>query len=317
VLGWPAPGAEQGTGRISERLRGREIARTSPPLDHPEHRPAASATHMRKEDPVLGVVVEGHARAYPWWVLKNHHVVNDTIGRTAIAVSLCEQCTGMAAFRREVGGRVLTLEVAGVYNATILLRDRETQNLWAPFSGRDLEGPLAREKLERIPVAFTTWEDWRKGHPKTEVIVRSEKSRTGHGSWYAPGKWGIVSEMGETITAWDPRLPENVVVYGVAVSTGVKSYPLSAVLASGGLVNDEVAGLPVVVLVGAAYGAVGFERTLMDRPLTFARAEESGAVMADRETGSLWNAEGTALAGPLRGQRLRLLDGYLVEWHVW
>jgi thiol-disulfide isomerase/thioredoxin len=317
MLGWPAAGAAQGAGRISERLRGREIARTSPPLDHPERLPAGSATHMRDGDPVLGVVVEGRALAYPWWVLKNHHVVNDTIGRTALAVALCEQCTGMAAFRRAVGGRVLTLEVAGVYNGTILLRDRETRTLWAPFSGRALEGPLAPEKLERIPVAFTTWEDWRTGHPQTEVIVRSEKDRTGHGSWYAPGKWGIVSEMGETISAWDARLPENVVVYGVAVSGGVKSYPLSAVLARGGLVNDEVAGAPVVVLVGAAYGAVGFERMLKDRSLTFSTASEPRAVMADGETGSLWNAEGEAVAGPLRGERLRLLDGYVVEWHVW
>ena len=35
------------------------------------------------------------------------------------------------------------------------------------------------------------------------------QARAGHGSWYEPGKWGIVAEMGATIQDWDSRLPES------------------------------------------------------------------------------------------------------------
>ena len=39
--------------------------------------------------------------------------------------------------------------------------------------------------------------------------------------------------------------------------------------------------------------------------------------MTDAESGSLWSLEGEAIGGPHRGARLKALDGYSVEWHVW
>ena len=94
--------------------------------------------------------------------------VNDTIGGVPVAVAFCEQCTGAAAFRRELEGRVLSMEVPGVYNGTIILRDRETRTLWAPFSGKALEGPLAGKTLERVPLSLTRWSEWKARHPATE-----------------------------------------------------------------------------------------------------------------------------------------------------
>jgi thiol-disulfide isomerase/thioredoxin len=313
---WPVAGAAQRAGAVSERLRGQEIAATSPPLDHPECRPAAEANHMRDEDPVLGVVVEGRARAYPWWVLKNYHVVNDTIGRTALAVSLCEQCSGGAAFRRELHGRTLSLRVAGVYNGTIVLQDRETGTLFSPFGGRGLEGPLAGRKLERLPLIFTHWDEWVARHPDTDVVFARPALRGGHGAWYSPGKWGIVSEMGSTIVDFDPRLPENAVVYGVESGQG-KAYPLGEVRARGGVVNDAVGPLAVVIVARGSLEAAGFERRLDGRVLTFRASREPPGVMVDEETGSRWSIEGEALAGALRTKHLAPLDGYTVEWHVW
>jgi thiol-disulfide isomerase/thioredoxin len=302
---------------IRERMRGREIAAELPPLDEPACRPARTATHMRDEDLVLGVVVSGRARAYPWWVVKNYHVVNDTIAGTPLVIAFCEQCSGGAAFRRALGGRQLSMDVAGVYNGTILLEDRETRTLWAPFSGRALEGPLLGNKLDRIPLSITHWDEWSGRHPQTDVVWASPKLRGGHGSWYAPGKWGIVTEMGATLGSWDPRLPENTLVYGVESSTSAKCYPLSVVDAHGGIVDDQVGPTPVVIVVQGDLEAAGFARSLEGRLLSFRPVSGGDAAMVDDQTGSLWSREGEATQGPLRGERLTPLDGYLVEWHVW
>src|SRR5687767_12846715 len=210
-----ALGPEAKNPRIEDRIRGRRIAALSPPLENPAVRAVASATHMRAEDLVFGVSVGGHERAYPWWVAKNYHVVDDVVGGVPIALAFCEQCTGAGAFRRTLDGRVLAFEVAGVYNGTIILRDRQTRSLWAPFSGRALEGPLAGRKLERVAVSFTRWDEWQARHPRGDVVWGAPSAREGHGSWYEPGKWGIVSEMGSTLQAWDPRLAENELVFGV------------------------------------------------------------------------------------------------------
>jgi thiol-disulfide isomerase/thioredoxin len=304
-------------GEVSDRLRGKDIAGQMPPLEHPEYRPAPSATHMREEDLVLGVVVSGRARAYPWWILKNYHVVNDTIGKTPVAVSLCEQCSGGGAFRREHNGRVLSMEVAGVYNGTILLRDRETKSLWAPFSGRAIEGPLVAQKLDRLPLSVTHWDQWVSRHPETDVVWAPPGRRSGHGSWYTYGKWGIVSEMGSTIQAWDPRLPENTLVYGVESGEKAKSYPFASVRAAGGVLNDQVGPTSVVVVVRGPVEAAGYGRRLKGRLLTFRPSSSPEGVMVDGETTSLWSWEGEAVQGPLKGERLEPLDGYSVEWHVW
>ncbi len=315
LLAWAAPICA--AGQVSERLRGKDIASQMPPLDHPEYRTAPSATHMRDEDLVLGVVVSGHARAYPAWILKNFHVVNDTIGQTPVAVSFCEQCSGGGAFRRERNGRVLSMEVAGVYNGTILLRDRETRTLWAPFSGRAIEGPLVGQKLDRLPLSVTHWDEWVSRHPETDVIWAQPGRRGGHGSWYTYGKWGIVSEMGATLETWDPRLPENALVYGVESTEGAKSYSFSSVGAHRGVVNDQVGHMPVVIVVRGGVEAAGYERSIKGRLLTFRPSPPSEGLMIDGETGSHWSWEGEAVGGPLRGERLKPLDGYSVEWHVW
>jgi thiol-disulfide isomerase/thioredoxin len=312
----PVPAAAAEKTRISDLLRGKDIAATSPPLDDPPRRPVAAATHMRDEDVVLGLVVSGEARAYPWWIAKNHHVVNDTVAGVPITVAFCEQCTGGAAFQRTLGGRVLSFAVAGVYNGTIVIKDRETGTLWAPFSGRGLEGPLAGRTLERIPVLLSHWDEWTARHPETEVAWAPEKSRGGHGSWYVPGKWGIVTEMGSTLTSLDPRLPENTLVYGVDGGTAARAYPL-APLRGQPLVNDRVGRASIVLLPLGAIGVAAFERTVDGRVLTFAASGEPDAAMVDAETGSAWSADGVAVRGPLRGQRLRGADGYVVEWHVW
>jgi hypothetical protein len=298
-------------------MRGRELAAELPPLENPERRSVARASHMRDEDLVLGVVASGQARAYPWWIVKNYHVVNDTIGGTPIAIAFCEQCSGGAAFRRQDKGRTLSLDVAGVYNGTIILKDRETGTLWAPFSGRALEGPLAGQKLDRFPLVFTHWDEWSARHPDTDVVWASPSARSGHGSWYTAGKWGIVSEMGMTIENWDSRLSENTLVYGIENAESTKAYPLSSVRAHQGVVNDSVGSTPVVVVARGITEAAGFERTLKGQVLTLRPSSDPKGVMTDAESGSLSQGGGRILRrvarlvrlqppdGPVRGPRLR------------
>jgi len=232
------------------------------------------------------------------------------------AIAFCEQCTGAAAFRRDLDGRVVSFETAGVYNGTIILRDRQTRTLWAPFSGKGLEGPLAGRRLERIPLSLMRWTAWKSRHPATSVVWGPAAVRGGHGSWYEPGKWGIVGEMGATVEGWDPRLPENVLVYGLEAPGGKRAYPLSEVR-SRGVVNDTVADLPIALLARGEFDVVGFDRTLAGRRLEFQPASIGEAVMVDGETQSGWSDEGLAVSGPLRGERLARVEGYVVEWHVW
>jgi hypothetical protein len=50
-------------------------------------RDSAAEAQMRADEPVLGVVIDGDARAYSLWQLDAHEIVNDRIGGRAIAVT--------------------------------------------------------------------------------------------------------------------------------------------------------------------------------------------------------------------------------------
>jgi hypothetical protein len=59
-----------------------------PAIDNPEFvRGVEADRQMRPEEPVLGIVVSGEARAYSLWQLDAHEIVNDQIAGTAIAAT--------------------------------------------------------------------------------------------------------------------------------------------------------------------------------------------------------------------------------------
>jgi len=59
-----------------------------PVLDHPEMSSAAAAEEFLGDDePVIGVVLNGDARAYPVPVMGKHELANDTVGGVPVAVS--------------------------------------------------------------------------------------------------------------------------------------------------------------------------------------------------------------------------------------
>lgn len=75
---------EQGRFRESRFFRAHDMFIAA---DSPQVVSAADAYFLQDDDEVLGFVIDGHARAYSVRMLAYHHVVNDTIGDTPIAVT--------------------------------------------------------------------------------------------------------------------------------------------------------------------------------------------------------------------------------------
>lgn len=77
----------------TERFRDAPLVRLLPPdaipaIDAPRLVSREEAERfMLAEEPVLGVVVGGDARAYSLWILDSHEIVNDTLGSTPIAAT--------------------------------------------------------------------------------------------------------------------------------------------------------------------------------------------------------------------------------------
>jgi len=59
-----------------------------PAIDQPVFVVGESADRqMRPEEPIMGIVMDGDARAYSMWHLDAHEIVNDTLKGSAVAVT--------------------------------------------------------------------------------------------------------------------------------------------------------------------------------------------------------------------------------------
>ncbi|MDP1690685.1 MAG: DUF3179 domain-containing (seleno)protein [Burkholderiaceae bacterium] len=96
-----------------------------PAIDRPRFVGADSAA-LAADDRVLGIVLNGVARAYPVRILNWHEVVNDRFGERAVVVTYCPLCgTGMAFDHPVVPGTAAAAQGFGVsgllYNSDVLL----------------------------------------------------------------------------------------------------------------------------------------------------------------------------------------------------
>jgi hypothetical protein len=130
-------------------------------------------------DRVIGVVIDGEARAYPISVLNVHEVIHDTLAGRQIAVTYHWPCDSAVVFDREIGDRVIEFGVSGLlYNSNQLLYERRPgsepggEALWSQMLGRAVSGPAAGERLTTIPCQVVSWRRWFEQHPETTVSDR-------------------------------------------------------------------------------------------------------------------------------------------------
>ena len=284
------------------------------PLNEPRWTDAYD--HLRADDPVLGLYLNHQARALPWWIMKNHHVANLAFDDLPVLVTLCEMCSGAAAFRPVIEGRRLMFRLRGQYNATILLEDVSTNSLWSPFTGAALAGPMRGATLERLPLWQCLWSEWHALHPTTLVLYGEQTEREGHGCEYSPGSAGIGPGFRRSLVRpVDERLPHNTLVLGVDNGAIARAYPLQRLAQIGPVLNDAIGDAEIVIRCRpGTLHALAFRRRAGERVLSFG-SSATGEVY-DNETRSIWNEMGVAVAGPLTGTQLAYCNSGVEEWYA-
>lgn len=240
----------------------RAIQRGGPPkdgipaIDRPMFLRADHA-NLTANDRILGVALNGVARAYPVRILNWHEVVNDRFGDRAVVVTYCPLCgTGMA-FDAPPGTGSGSFGVSGLlYNSDVLLYDRATQSLWSQIMQTAISGPLVGTRLRSVPLTHTSWGDWRRRHPATEVL----SADTGFARDYARDPYDgyeRVQKLMFDVQHRDDRFPPKEWVLGIEVNGTYKAYPFSVLahtVDAGGELRDTVAGRPLRIRYDRAHG---------------------------------------------------------------
>ena len=308
-----------------------------PAMTNPRIVAPSEALYLGDDDLVLGVVLNGEARAYPHNLGWHHEIVNDRIGDTPISVTFCPlTSTGLVFAAADSGGAQIEFGVSGLLlNSNLVLYDRgDEESLYPQMLFTGIAGPGKGRKLDLLPVTETTWGLWKRLHPDTRIVqagtglerydftVRhiydAERYRAYPYGDYRTDNHSIM--FVPTTAPLNFDLPAKETVLGLIDGGAAKSYPFGR-MPDGAVINDSVGTQEVVVLYSApTRTAIPYSRRVEGRTLTFYAADsEDGLPLAlrDVETGSHWDLRGRATDGPMAGARLRQLPAYNALWFAW
>ena len=152
-------------------------------IDYPIIQTAAGeiASRIYPERFVYGLEIDGGARAYPLTVLQKVEVVNEIFNGRLLAVTYCPLLERAVVYERGLDGEIISFGVSGyVYEDAFVLYDRATDSLWRP-TDRGLTAITGSFKGISLKVEYrltrTSWEEWRRRHPDTEVVVGADRSK--------------------------------------------------------------------------------------------------------------------------------------------
>ena len=291
-------------------------------IDEPQFETAeVAATHLNPSERLIGVVINGEARAYPIPILSTHEIVNDTIGGEPIAITWCPLCYSALVFSRQVRSseEPLTFAVSGkLLQNTLVMSDRQTGSLWSQLYGAAVDGPFAGESLAIFPSVLTDWQTWYQQHPQSQVLSKSltcEQFRCGnyannprhsyaidpYAAYYNTADEGMIDRQ---IPREEARVGVKKRVLGIRLGGQARAYPYD-VLQERPLWHDEMSSVPLLIWFEAESQTGGaFIRQVGEQVLTFIVTEEEG-IVRDEQTASQWQTtSGIAISGPLAGTRL-------------
>jgi len=143
-----------------------------PAIDDPVFLPVSEVTHLADSEPVISLVIEGDARAYPLQVLIWHEIVNDLVGGVPVSVTFCPLCNAAVAFDRRVGPRVLDFGTTGkLRKSDLVMYDRQTESWWQQFTGTAIVGALTGKMLKILPARLESFARFRARFATGYVLV--------------------------------------------------------------------------------------------------------------------------------------------------
>jgi hypothetical protein len=286
-------------------------ALVNPNCSHCRDEAKRRADELRDDDRVLCWIrgySDGGAIPYRFFLVP-YRVISDTYGVFVFDAD--------AGFARGYAPS-LDFDFHGWRNGVMVIKHKDG-TLYSSLTGKAFAGPNKGKRLQPIPTLVSDWGYWLKEYPQAVAYHMFDKykpmdlpTRPSEGSQKSRGKA-------------DPRLPEGEMVLGVVDGEQARAYRLKD-LEKTGLIEETVGGAKRVVLwygptkTAAAYLPIA-DPTKKDagpaRPVTLTVQDRDAAAPFVDKTGSRWDIAGRAVAGELKGQTLRWLDGTQVRWAAW
>ncbi len=199
-----------------------------PSVDKPEFTNISQTDYLDEDDLVVGIVINGEAKAYPHVILDWHEIVNDELAGSKFAVTYCPLTGTATAWNRVIDNTETTFGVSGLlYNSNLIPYDRETDSYWSQIALKGISGDLINDQISTIPVIETSWNTWKKMYPQSQIMT----TNTGFSRDYGDYPYGDYrtnnSRLIFPVSPTDNRLPSKERVLGILSEEGQKAYSIN------------------------------------------------------------------------------------------
>jgi hypothetical protein len=219
-------------------------------------------------------------------------------------------------FQSKIDGLRLIFHLAGINNQNFLMRDEQTGSYWQQITGRAISGPLAGRHLELVPSDELTFGLWKQEEPEGTVLNDAPAQVRN----YARKDWDRRMAKAPTVISYaQPGLKPRDLMLGVRAFGASRAFPYETVLREK-LILDRIGVEPIMLVVGPDNRSVrAFRRSIpgIAAEPQFYRMLATNALLTDANTGSTWNFQGCAIAGPKTGVCLEHLDALKDYWFDW
>ena len=196
---------------------------------------------------VVGIEINGEARAYPLQFIGYHHQVRDQVGGQEVLVTYCTVCRTGRVFTPAVNGRNETFRLVGMDHFNAMFEDQTTGSWWRQANGEAITGTLKGTKLVEIPSRQVTLTQWLSMHPQSLVMQGDPAAADEYAKDYAFERGTSRKKLTGTDTlSWRDKSW----VLGVTVNGRSKAYDWNR-LRRERIINDEVGGQPVVLALAS------------------------------------------------------------------
>ena len=262
---------------------------------------------------VIGVAINGEAKAFPIQIIGYHHQVKDTIGNTPAIITYCTVCRTGRVYSPVVNGKPETFRLVGMDHFNAMFEDATTKSWWQQATGVAIAGPLKGQSLAEIPSQQMTLAAWLRSYPNSTVLEPDSTYKKRYKGLDNYNKGTIEGSLEKRDSAsWKFKSW----VVGVVHDGQTKAYDWNE-LVKKEVIEDSLRNLPIVIALendSASFHV--WNRQVNQQSLHFTKNKAQNT-LTDTNTNSSWDMNGNCIDGTLKGSKLKAVHSYQEFWHSW
>ncbi len=205
-------------------------------IDDPKFVPVSEMHDMGPMEPVIGLVINGDARAYPLRILTWHEIANDVVGGVPVVVTYCPLCNSAIVFDSRVDGVATEFGTTGkLRNSDLVMYDRNTDSWWQQYLGVGIVGEQTGKELRMLPSRLESWERFAARHPDGQVLVPTNPGLRPYGNNPYVGY-----DSARQPFLYRGEYPEGIAPMARVITVGGKAWALDLLRDAGRIKTDNL-----------------------------------------------------------------------------